>query len=187
MAKRNFLAFPCLNLLGCLFQGFSQPVKIRLLLLLNGIWDSPRCESPSARNSSFAVVFEETGGCWPLSKAQICPMATWRDEDNQGLLHFKYLLTSSETILCLLSFPPVPFHPPVGVPWTCPWTRSWQLTLGPSEMAQQGPKGLCFSPTTVSSLPFSRIRMRQIPSGWFNPEYLILQEFAGTHISVIAR
>lgn len=183
MAKRNLLAFLCLNLLGYIFQGFSQPVKIGLSLLFNGI-HVPLHMNHSVPETQALVVFEESGGCWSLSKArpcQICPRATSRDEDNQGVLHF--FLRRSCGSFHFLKTPDCAFSPLHGCHLDVSMkqklaARSWTFQDGSTRS-----KGLCFSHTTVSSLPFSRIRMRQIPSVWFNPQYLILQESAGTHIA----
>lgn len=175
MAKRKLLAFPCLNLLGHIFQCFSRPVEVGLSLLFNGICDSPPCESPSARNSSFTMVFEETGGCWPIQ-----PDFPWVSSISDLFIAILRRFCAS---FHFLKTPDCAFSPIHGCHLDVSMkqklaARSWTFKAGSTR--SEGP---CFSHTPVSSLPFSRIRMRQIPSVWFNPQYLILQESAGTHTS----
>lgn len=143
---------------------------------------------PVPETQAFTRVFEETGGCWPLSKAhpdQICPTAIQRVEVRESSIldgFIPVLRTSCASYHFLLT-PDCAFSPIHGCHLDL--SMNQKLTARPWTFKDSSArsKGPCFSHTTLSSLPFSRIRMRQIPSLWFNPEYLILQESAGTHIA----
>lgn len=81
--KKEFTCFSLPEPLRSHFLRFLSTCKNRIIITFKWNSCSSPYESPSARNSSFSVVFEESGVCWPLSKAHpcwICPRATWTNE-----------------------------------------------------------------------------------------------------------
>lgn len=139
--KKEFTCFSLPEPLRSHFLRFLSTCKNRIIITFKWNSCSSPCESPSARNSSFTVVFEESGVCWPLSKAHpcwICPRATWTNESFILDIFIPVLRRSCASF----HFLTVLFHLSLDVMWMCPWSRSRQLALGPSKTTHQGPKGV---------------------------------------------